>query len=117
MYVDKLRDFIKKIKLKNFVFAYILLMSIVPIVSRLTSKLLTTYFYMAIVVMTTLFILGTCRIHRIKSLIQMLLPFIIYALLGFLTQPNDGVLLAGYQIVLIKTKSIIMCIFLEQWIS
>lgn len=100
MYVDKLRDFIKKIKLKNFVFAYILLMSIVPIVSRLTSKLLTTYFYMAIVVMTTLFILGTCRIHRIKSLIQMLLPFIIYALLGFLTQPNDGVLLAGYQVVL-----------------
>ena len=100
MYLDKIKFFLKKLKLKGVVLVYILTMCLVPIVPRATSTFLTTYFYMGVVVVTVLFTIVTCRIYNVREYILFLLPFILYEVVVLLDNHSDEVLLAGYQVLL-----------------
>ena len=100
MYLDKIKQFLKKLNIKTLVFVYILLMNVVPIIPRLTSMYLTTYFYMIVVTVTVLFTFFTCGLDRIKEYILYLLPFIVYEMAAMLVTNNPDFLLAGYQVLL-----------------
>lgn len=100
MYLEKLKAFFKKLNFKDFVMIFLLLFGIVPIIPRAVSTYLTTYFYMAIVVTVVLFTLITCRLARVKQLILLLLPFIIYETIVLLTKQDSDILLSGYQVLL-----------------
>ena len=100
MYLDKIKQFLKKLNIKTLVFVYILLMSVTPIIPRLTSMYLTTYFYMIVVTVSVLFTFFSCGLDRIKEYVVYLLPFIVYEMAAMLVSNNPDVLLAGYQVLL-----------------
>ena len=100
MYLDKVKSYLRKLNYKCFIFVFMLLFGIMPIIPRLVSRYLTTYSYMALVVATVLFTVCTCRLAYIKRLILMILPFVIYQVMAMLYTQNNDVLLAGYQVLL-----------------
>lgn len=100
MYIDKIKNFLRKLNLKGLIFVYILLMTVMPIVPRATSTFLTTYFYMAVVVVAAVFSFVACRLGCIKEYMLFLLPFIAYEVIAMLFMHNQEVLLAGYQVLL-----------------
>ena len=100
MYIEKIKQFLKKVNIKTLVFIYILLMTVTPIVPRLTSMYLKTYFYMVVVLVSVLFTFLACSINKIREYIVYLLPFIVYEMAVMLTNNNPDVLLAGYQVLL-----------------
>lgn len=100
MYAEKAREFFKKLNAKSLVFTYILLMMITPIVPRLTSKFLTTYFYMVIVVVAAVFTIISCSISNVRENIVLLLPFAAFEAVVMISANSENVLLAGYQVLL-----------------
>ena len=100
MIAPKLKKTVKKINIKFIIVIYILVFSISPFVQQATSRYLTTYFYMVIVVVTVIFTFVTCSIKNIREYILLLIPFILFQSLDILTTPNSNILLRGYQIVL-----------------
>ncbi len=100
MYIDRIKTFLKKLNPQGVVFVYILLMMLVPIVPRLTSTFLSTYFYMIVVVTAVLFTFISCRVKLVKDFILLLLPFILYQLLELLYNRSEEFLLAGYRVLL-----------------
>ena len=85
--------------IRNLIITYILLYSIMPIVARLTSRYLTTYFYMIVVVTLVLLILVLDRPENLNLYGSFLLPFLIYGLLTRLAT-NADMVLWGYQTLL-----------------
>ena len=71
----------KYVSLKNFIFLFIIIYTITPIVAQMTSSFLTTYFYMAVVVAAILLVFGACRLQNIRELILLVLPFIVFDLI------------------------------------
>lgn len=100
MYLEKIKNFLKKLNYRAPFFLFILLMTMTAIVPRLTSMYLTTYFYMSIVIITILFTFITCKINHAREYLLLLLPFIVFELLVILSRHNEDVLLAGYQVLL-----------------
>lgn len=85
--------------IRNLIISYVLLYSIMPIVQRLTSNYLTTYFYMMVVVVLVVLILVLDRPDNLNLYGTFLLPFIIYGILTFFTS-NQDVIMWGYQTLL-----------------
>ena len=85
--------------IRNLIISYILLYSIMPIVSRLTSRFLTTYFYMAVVVLLVVLILALDRPENLNEYLSFLLPFIIFGGLTKITTSQD-LFMWGYQTLL-----------------
>ena len=85
--------------IRNLIISYVLLYSIMPIVSRLTSNYLTTYFYMIVVVALVVLILVLDRPENLNEYGTFLLPFIIYGVLTYFTTAQD-VVMWGYQTLL-----------------
>lgn len=84
---------------RNLIISYIILYSIMPIVARLTSNYLTTYFYMVVVVALVILILVLDRPENLNEYLTFLLPFIIYGFLTFFATSSD-IVLWGYQTLL-----------------
>lgn len=85
--------------IRNLIISYVLLYSIMPIVQRLTSNYLTTYFYMMVVVVLVVLILVLDRPENLNEYGTFLLPFIIYGVLTYFTTAQD-VVMWGYQTLL-----------------
>ena len=86
--------------IRNLIISYVLLYTIMPIVARLTSSYLTTYFYMIVVVALIILILVIDRPENLNLYGTFLLPFVVYGLLTvFLT--NEDIIMWGYQVVLL----------------
>lgn len=100
MYIEKIKTFFKKLNIKCFVFGYILMMLVVPIVQRITSTYLTTYSFMLVVVVTVLFTFVACGITNVREYMLFLAPFVAYEMIVLLSKNNPDVLLAGYQVLL-----------------
>lgn len=100
MHIDKVKTFFKQLNIKSYIFIYILLYAIVPIVSLITSRFLTTYFYMAVVVISVLFTFYACSLKNIKEYMALILPFVIYQLLDIVASGDSDFLLAGYRVLL-----------------
>ena len=100
MYIEKIKSFFKKLNIKCFVFGYILMMMVMPIVQRATSDYLSTYFYMIIVVCTVLFSFIACSIGNVREYMLFLGPFVAYEMIVMLSKNNPDVTLAGYQVLL-----------------
>ena len=100
MYLDKIKNYLKKLNYKCYVLVFLLLFGITPIIQRLVSKYLTTYSYMLVVVAVALFTIISCRLANVKNMVKLLLPFLIYQILAMLFVQNKEILLAGYQILL-----------------
>lgn len=100
MYWDKVKNYLKKLNYKCFVFIFMLLFGIMPILPRAVSSYLTTYSYMLLVVLAVLFTFVVCRLSRVKEFILFLLPFVLYELIVLLVNQSSDVLLAGYQVLL-----------------
>lgn len=100
MYLDKIKNYLKKLNYKCYILAFLLLFGIMPIIPRAVSTYLTTYSYMVLVVAVVLFTVFACRLSHLREMVAMLLPFLIYQLLAMLFVQNKDVLLAGYQILL-----------------
>ena len=88
------------VTLKNFIFLFISIYTIMPIVSQITSSFLTTYFYMAIVVAAVLLIFGACRLQNIRELVFLILPFIAFEILEIMISNESSMLLIGYRALL-----------------
>lgn len=95
-----MRERIGNLTLRNLMTAYILLYSIMPIVGRLTSTYLTTYFYMAVVVALVVLILILDRPENLSEYGSFLLPFMIYGLLTFVYNESN-VVMWGYSLLLL----------------
>ena len=100
MRLEKLKTLFKKLNYKNVALGYILIFAIAPIIPRLTSMYLTTYFYMAVSFCMMIFIILFCRLNYIKELFFFVIPFGIYAFLLFVSNHIDGMVIAGYNAVL-----------------
>ena len=100
MYLDRIKNFFKTLNYKYYILFYILLNSIMPIVPVLTSKYLSTYFYMIVVVVAILYTFYGCRLGLIRDFAFLLIPFIIYEMLTLFAMDNSDFLLAGYQVLL-----------------
>ncbi len=100
MYLDKVKQFFKKLNFKSFVLIFLLFFGIMPIIPRAVSTYLTTYSYMALVVAVVLFTIVACRIANVRDFILFSLPFILYQLIVLLFNRSDEILLAGYQVLL-----------------
>lgn len=100
MFIDRAKTFVKKLNIKSFVFIYILMYTIMPIVAVATSRFLTTYFYMLVVVVSVLFTFYACRLNDIREYAFLLIPFILYELLTMVIAGSSNVFLAGYQVLL-----------------
>ena len=94
-----MRDKLGNLTIRNLIIVYILLYSIMPIVGRLTSRYLTTYFYMAVVVALVLLILVLDRPDNLGSYGMFLLPFIIYGALTYFYN-RSTIIMWGYQTLL-----------------
>lgn len=101
MVLEKIKAFFKKLNLKSYILIFILLYAIMPIVPRATSRFLTTYFYMAIIVSAFLFTLFVCKLGDIKEYIVLILPFIIYAILSMMISPEKNIVIAIYDALVV----------------
>ena len=100
MFIDRAKTFVKKLNISNVVMAYIMACTIIPIASVATSRFLTTYFYMAVVVIAVLFTFSVCRLSDMRSYAYLLIPFIVYEMFTMVAQGKSNILLAGYQVLL-----------------
>lgn len=100
MYLEKIKTFFKKLNYKSFVLIFLLIYGIMPIVQRSVSTYLTTYSYMALVVVVVLFTFVTCQLKNTRGFLLFLLPFVIYQVIILLYYHNQDVLLSGYQTLL-----------------
>ncbi|MBQ3418153.1 MAG: hypothetical protein IJH32_10030 [Ruminococcus sp.] len=100
MYIDKVKRIFRQLNIKSWFFIYILMQTIVPIVAVFTSKFLTTYFYMVVVLTAVIFTLVSCRLLNVREFALLLFPFIGYEILNMFVTNSDDYLLAGYQILL-----------------
>ena len=86
--------------IRNLMISYILLYTIMPIVNRLTSRFLTAYFFMAVVVALVVFILVMDRPENLSMYGSFLLPFIVYGILTYFTT-SETIVMWGYQTLLL----------------
>ena len=100
MYFDRIKTFFRKLNYKSYIFFYILMNTIMPLVAVLTSKVLTTYTFMVVVLVSVLFTFFACRLLNIREYIVLLVPFILYEMLDMFVMNNEDFLLAGYQVLL-----------------
>ena len=77
--------------IRNLIISYILLYSIMPIVSRLTSSYLTTFFYMGLVVILVVLILALDRPENLNEYFTFLLPLFLYELLTFFSVSGNRI--------------------------
>lgn len=89
----------KQVSLNNLLIGIVILYDILPIVSRLISTYLTTYFYMLLVVLVTIRIIFHRSRYSLNFYIMALLPFIVYEVLAFFVR-TDSILIWGYQMFL-----------------
>ena len=107
-----MRNQLGNLTIRNLIISYILLYSIMPIVSRLTSRFLTTYFYMAVVVVLVMLILVLDRPENLNLYGTFLLPFVIYGILTYFYTHNT-VILWGYQTLLFWLPVILGYYFMQ----
>lgn len=100
MIIDKVKTLFRQLNFSSFVMVYILMYMIVPVISVITSRFLTTYFFMVVVVLGVLYAIYSCRLKSIREFLLLLIPFILYQLLEILSKGDLDFLLAGYQALL-----------------
>ena len=86
--------------IRNLIISYTILYSIVPIVGRLTSNYLTTYFYMALVVFLVVLIIALDRPENLNEYFTFLLPVIVYSVFQLYTSRQD-IVNWGYGVLLL----------------
>ena len=91
---------------RNLIIIYIILYTIMPIVARLTSRYLTTYFYMGLIVVFVLLVMVMDDAKNLNKYMSFLLPFIAFQMLS-LFSPIGDVLLWGYGILAVLLPVIV----------
>ena len=86
--------------IKNIIFLFIVIYSVSPFVSQITSRFATTYAYMLMVVAMVALVFGTCRLNNIHRLVFLITPFVLFELLETFTTDEKNILLVGYRILL-----------------
>ena len=86
--------------IKNIIFLFIVIYSVSPFVSQITSRFATTYAYMLMVVAMVALVFGTCRLNNIHRLVFLITPFVLFELLEPFTTDEKNILLVGYRILL-----------------
>lgn len=90
---------IGKFTARNLVILYIILYTVMPLVNRLTSRLLTTYFYMGMIVVFVLIVVVMEGANNFNKYLTIIAPFLLFQLLS-LFLPKEDWLLWGYNILL-----------------
>lgn len=85
----------RKISIFDLLVAYSILYTVMPIIARLTSTYLTTYFYLFI----TLVLIVMCLSYDANREITFLLPFIAYLILSFFIR-TSSIVMWGYECLL-----------------
>lgn len=98
----RLSDF----SLRNLMIMYVIIYTIMPIVQRLTSRFLTVYFYLAVVVLLVILLSVSNRSVASEKNGFLWLPFILYGLLTVFYTHED-ILMWGYQTLLFLLPVII----------
>lgn len=88
-----------RISTRFLLLSLILAYSIAPFVSRAISHFLTTYSYLLIVLLTFFVIICARKLQSLNLYISILLPFILYQLLTYLTNA-DSIVMWGYSVLL-----------------
>ncbi len=83
----------------SLIISFLVIYSIMPILSRLISMYLTTYAYMLLVVLVTLKILLSGGMKQFNECISALLPFAFYQLYTYFCN-SDSLILWGYRVLL-----------------
>ena len=92
----------KKKKTASFfgvLLAFVILYNIVPITAQLVSDYLSTYLYMALVVLVFAIVLLSGGMENLLKFLLLLLPFILYEALTFAFK-TDTTVMWGYQVLL-----------------
>ena len=92
--------------IRNLMISYVIIYTIMPIVARLTSRFLTAYFYMAVVMVLVVLLIASNRSVVSDNNGFFVLPFIFYGLLTAFNTHED-ILMWGYQILLFLLPPII----------
>lgn len=92
--------------IRNLMISYVIIYTIMPIVQRLTSRFLTAYFYMAVVVVLVILLSVSNRSVSSEKNGFLWLPFILYGLLTVFYTHED-ILMWGYQTLLFLLPVII----------
>ena len=100
MNLEKAKALLKKVNIKVILVTYILIYTVSPFISQVTSRYLTTYFYMGVVVVTVVYTFVVCRLRDVKEYIFLLLPFIAFQVLQMIDSNEPNTLLLGYRILL-----------------
>ena len=79
--------------IKNIIFLFIVIYSVSPFVSQITSRFATTYAYMLMVVAMVALVFGTCRLNNIHRLVFLITPFVLFELLETFTTDEKNILL------------------------
>ncbi len=95
MLLKKKQESIFKLPLILLVISYIIL----PIVPRIISSFLTTYFYMVVVIVTLFSVLYTKDLRGVNRYLMIIMPCLLLSLLTFFTT-RDDIVLWGYKILL-----------------
>ena len=89
----------KRALTKNLIIVFVLLYSIMPVVGRLVSSTMSTYFYMMVLLIAVAFVVFASARKSLNWNVYLILPFVAWQLLQmFIT--SESVLVWGYQALL-----------------
>ena len=89
-----------QISVKDLVVVFIIIYTVSPLIQQAISQYLTTYFYMAVIVVAVAYTFIVCPLDKIKEYTFLLVPFIAFEILEMLHNNNPNTLMTGYQILL-----------------
>ena len=90
----------KRVLLQNLIITLVLCYSIMPIVTRLISTYLTTYFYMVVLIILIVLIAFVQRKASLNQALVLILPFVFWQILEFFLA-GKTLMLGGYQVMLL----------------
>lgn len=108
-----MREKLGNITLRNIIIGYVMMYSIMPIVARLTSRYLTTYFYMISIVILVVLILALDRPENLNEYLVFLLPFILYYVASFFVTPETPIIW-GFQMLIDLNYVILGYYFMQE---
>ena len=104
---------LKNEHLRSGAIIFIIIYSVMPIVSRMVSTYLTTYFYMLFILVFLVIAVGKRKKSSFLEYISDILPFILFGLASYFLN-KDSILIWGYKLLLFLTP-VIVGIYITQY--
>ena len=95
-----------KFGLTSILISFVILYSIMPVVNRLTSRYVTTYAYMLVLVLLFVVIVFGQKLDSVNKYLNVVLPMIAFEALTYFIK-SDSILIWGYKVLLFLIPTIL----------